>query len=69
MSWQGQVDGERIVTCVMAKAGGWGENSHLCHGRRLEDGERIVTCVMAEAGRWGENCHLCHGRGRRIGRE
>ena len=59
MSWQRQVDGERIVedgerivTCVMAKV----------------DGERIV-CVMAKAGGWGENSHLCHGQGWRMGRE
>ena len=33
VSWPRLEDGERIVTCVMAKAGGWGENSHLCHGQ------------------------------------
>ena len=33
VSWQRQEDWERIVACVMAKAGGWGDNSHLCHGR------------------------------------
>ena len=33
LSWHGQVDGDKIVTCVMAEAGGWGDNSHLCHDR------------------------------------
>ena len=80
MSWQRQVDGDRIVTCVIAEAGRWGQNSHLCHGRGMwmvrhlswhghVDGDKIVTCVMAEAGGWGDNSHLCHGRGRWMGRE